>query len=67
MPIRAHAALGRFRGVVSMSRAGLSMRLRMRIAEGRDGAWQQIERLGGLHYGDPASLAEHMTSLRALD
>lgn len=50
-----------------MSKAALSHKLRLQIADELDCARQEIERLGGLLCSDPALVAAHMTSLQALD
>lgn len=50
-----------------MSRAALSHKLRLQIADELDCARQEIERLGELLCSDPALVAAHMNSLQALD
>ena len=50
-----------------MSRAALSHKLRLQIADELDCARQEIERLGELLCSDPALVAAHRNSLPALD
>ena len=50
-----------------MSRAALSHKLRLQIADELDCARHEIERLGALLCSDPALVAAHMNSLQALD